>query len=114
MINFVLPLTLSVCQNALYIESRPGAEDWHPVLLDYGKLKRFFGALCVHWTPENCSDATRVSLDFRVFPAALFDGTDRFSSVEGYFQRARRVNGEYVRVGDAQLLAPDKRNGLPF
>ena len=36
-INFYLPLTKISGASALFLESRPGSEDWHPISAEYGK-----------------------------------------------------------------------------
>ena len=56
---------------------------------------RFHGAVCAHFTPENTTACTRVSLDFRVVPEAVWAaGHDRFSGEEGYYVRAERGEGD--------------------
>jgi hypothetical protein len=142
--NFYIPLTPICGQNgssaALFLESRPGAEDWRPVTGDYGRTVRCFaGGLCLHWTAENQTAHTRVSLDVRCLPAALFDsnahaglGRAFIGDKPGYFARCRKPRGVvgggvvegrvaasageptgcWERVGP--LLPPDERNGFPF
>ncbi|CAE7839781.1 strG [Symbiodinium necroappetens] len=72
-LNFHVPLTPVLGAegaNALFVESRPGAEDWHPLTAKHpGHGFMFDGARCIHFTLENTTDTTRVSLDFRI---ALF------------------------------------------
>ncbi|OLQ08024.1 Streptomycin biosynthesis protein StrG [Symbiodinium microadriaticum] len=69
-LNFHVPLTPVLSANALFVESRPGAEDWHPLTAKHpGHGFMFDGARCIHFTLENTTDTTRVSLDFRI---ALF------------------------------------------
>ena len=114
-INFVVPLTCADNSSALHVESFPGKEDWHGVFQDYGSILRFWGALCIHFTIENCTNETRASLDFRVIPdASLFDVEhDQFTRTLGYYATAERVDGEWKRL-EKSLPVPDKRNGIPF
>lgn len=66
-INFHIPLTPTYGTNALYTESRPGREDWHPLSLkSVGMGFVFDGARCLHYSLENTTVHTRVSLDFRI------------------------------------------------
>jgi hypothetical protein len=70
-INYWLPLTKVWGSNTLWAESRPGAGDFAPFELEPGQLMRFYGNRCQHFTRANETDATRVSIDFRVLPLHL-------------------------------------------
>ncbi len=114
-INFVVPLTAAGGAAALFVESWPGREDWHPVAGGYGALKRFFGMLCLHFTSENTTAETRASLDFRVAPGPLWSGEhgDQYTRRDGYYACAKRgPDGAWRR--DGPLPEPDKRHGCPF
>jgi hypothetical protein len=66
-LKFHVPLTSSRGTNALYVESHPGREDWHPLLAKSVGLGYIFdGSRCIHFDLTNTTDATRVSLEFRV------------------------------------------------
>lgn len=66
-INFHIPLTPTYGTNALYAESHPGREDWHPLKTkSIGLGYSFDGARSLHFTLENSTVHTRVSLDFRI------------------------------------------------
>jgi hypothetical protein len=66
-INFHIPLTPTYGTNALYAESHPGREDWHPLKTkSIGLGYSFDGARNLHFTLENSTVHTRVSLDFRI------------------------------------------------
>uniref|UniRef100_A0A7S3PXY1 Uncharacterized protein n=1 Tax=Chaetoceros debilis TaxID=122233 RepID=A0A7S3PXY1_9STRA len=66
-INFHIPLTPTFGTNALYTESHPGREDWHALKTkSVGLGFSFDGARCLHFTLENTTPKTRVSLDFRI------------------------------------------------
>ena len=72
-LNVWLPLTDAFNTNSLYLERRPGAEDFHPLNLSYGEYVTFYGQQCVHFAVENLTQDTRVSLDFRVVPGCCYD-----------------------------------------
>lgn len=66
-ISFHIPLTSTFGTNAVYTESRPGREDWHPLVAKSPGLGfQFDGARCLHFHLRNESDITRVSLCFRI------------------------------------------------
>jgi hypothetical protein len=96
-INFHIPLTPVYGTNPLFIESHPGREDWHPLLTKTVGLGFIFdGARCIHFTLENTTDHTRVSLDFRI-------SISRPTSV--LFQRPSRIYSNW-KFGD--MLASDE------
>ena len=74
----------------MYVDISIGSEDWHPIAFGYGPdtgcVKRFWGAQCAHFTAENTTPHTRVSLDFRVIEDTywLLDH-DHFCCVPGYY-----------------------------
>ncbi|KAL1510749.1 hypothetical protein AB1Y20_007036 [Prymnesium parvum] len=73
-INFYLPLTDEIAgTNSLFLESEPGKEDWEALHLTYGELHRFYGVYCAHFTAENTTDVTRVSIDFRLVPGCCYE-----------------------------------------
>ena len=116
-INIYVPLTRINGTAALFLESRYGAEDWHPVVGQYGMVKHFPGATCLHWTCNNTSNYTRVSLDFRLIDADVYD---KFSnSGESYRQGFyncccfRPETGTWERV-NTDMLPPDNRTGFPW
>ena len=43
-LNVWLPLTDAAHTNSLYVESTPGARDFHPLNLKFGQLATFYGA----------------------------------------------------------------------
>jgi cytidyltransferase-like protein len=123
-VNFYVPLTQIGGTSSLYLESRHGSEDWHPIVGDYGIVKQFAGATCLHWTPENMMDYTRVSLDFRLIAGSMYDAlscggeikggqVDTYRKSPGYYSCCRkRQDGTWEREGD--LLSPDARVGFPW
>jgi len=81
-LNFHIPLTPAYGTNALYTESSPGREDWHPLTsksIGLGYL--FDGARCLHFGLENTTQHTRVSVDFRVVVYREDDRDDALSEV---------------------------------
>lgn len=117
-INFYLPLTSIWGTNSLVLESSPGVEDWHTLELDYGEVQRFHGSVCGHFTPENTTSATRVSLDFRVLPGCVYESLhDQYISEPGYYVKSQKnASGEWVREHHDQCLVEDVdwRCGFPF
>lgn len=128
-INFHIPLTPTYGTNSLYTESHPRREDWHPLTAkSVGLGYAFDGARSIHFSLENTTKHTRVSLDFRIAisrknlgPERLpkerrindtkrkdekDDGLlcgadmleDRFSAVSGYYDEA------YVDVGNMEVF----------
>jgi hypothetical protein len=132
-INFYVPLTSIYGTNSLILESGPGKEDWHTIELGYGEIKRFYGAQCAHFTPENTTSETRVSLDFRMICDDYWQQDhDHFTSIPGYYsiceyqRRADDGDGDCDGDGDGdgggdgvwalsgELPEPDWRVGFPF
>jgi hypothetical protein len=122
-INFYVPLTKIEGSSSLFLESRPGSEDWHPIVGGYGMVKKFAGAVCKHFTPENHSNFTRVSLDFRIIPGHMFHSLkcggsqpggvrDVYRQKEGYYSRCRKEETQWER--DGELQSPDARYGFPW
>lgn len=111
-INFYVPLTRIDGTASLFLESRPGSEDWHPIEGDFGTIKVFCGGICTHWTTDNTTDYTRVSLDFRMIPDSLWEGPDNVYKKPGYFAICHRAGGEWQRA--EPLAPPDGRCGFPW
>jgi hypothetical protein len=136
-LSFHIPLTPSFGTNALYVESHPGREDWHPLQCKAVGLGYVFdGTRCMHFPLDNTTSTSRVSLDFNVLiyrdgkfmgdcaglcPAELVE--DRLSAEgAGYYDevvidlsRAVLPGAQMVvkRHGN-RLLDPDHRVGAPF
>jgi LicD family len=134
-LNFHIPLTPTFGTNALFAESHPGREDWHGFYTKSPGLGFLFdGARCIHFTLENSTDFTRVSIDFRI--AIYLDGencdvlsskrqlVDRYSSAgPGFYEETSIAIGIgsfsfpedfHDRIGVKRLCAPDARVGFPF
>ncbi len=115
--------------SSLFLESRPGAEDWHSLFgrNNSGKCHtRFFpGALNLHWTTENLTKDTRVTFDFRMIDGRVFDKLkdgghleggqkDVFRETPGYYQVCHKSEtGEWIRDSPV-LQRPDFRVGFPW
>ena len=139
-LNFHIPLTPVFGTNALYTESHPGREDWHPLTTKSVGLGYLFdGARCIHFALENTTNVSRVSIDFRIAiyrkrgTSAPFDGglctklilEDRFwREGSGYYDEAiidlgvgsnnfAAATNVAKKVGN-KLYDPDARNGFPF
>lgn len=70
-LHFHVPLTAAMGTNALYTESYPGKENWHPLITKSVGLGFLFdGARCLHFNMENTTSETSVALDFVV---AIYD-----------------------------------------
>ena len=66
-LRFHVPLTPSFGTAALYTESFPGREDWHPLSVTRTGLGYILdGARCLHFDLLNTTSSTRVSLDFTI------------------------------------------------
>ena len=131
-INFYVLLTDVVEANSssiLFLESAPNRQDWHPILGNYGKVHYFTGALSTHWTTDNNTETTRVSLDFRVIPGTFYDAMkcggqipggkkDVYRNKQGYYSSCRKVevNGEMIWVRHGPVYSPlgDPRFGYPW
>jgi len=98
-LNFHVPLTPTHGTNALYTESHPGREDWHPLRSSARGLGYMFdGARCLHFTLENMTDQTRVSLDFRIAIYREDDSNSR-GDVNGGLCCRDMVEDQYSRAG---------------
>ncbi len=136
-LKFHVPLTPAVGTSALYTESQVGREDWHPLTAKSVGLGYLFdGARCLHFTLDNTTTATRVSLEFRVaiyredcYNICFGEGDlcsrdllqDSFSSTPGYYEEAvvemgRRDSMQQfmAKKRNHRLLEPDSRVGFPF
>jgi cytidyltransferase-like protein len=122
-INFYLSFTAIQGNTAsLFLESRPGSEDWHPILTatdGYGTLKHFAGAMNLHWTTENTTEQTRLSLDFRLIPGSVYDSLAAKDSIyrDGFYSCCRRPRSHdtdtWEHIG-SELWPPDARTGFPW
>lgn len=88
-----------------------------------GLVKHFAGAICAHWTTENKTELTRVSLDFRLIDSNYYDitsneNTNDANKFKGYYNRCIKIksdnNIDDVWQRDGPLNLPDARVGYPW
>lgn len=111
-ISFHVPLTSTFGTNAVYAESRPGREDWHPLATKSPGLGfQFDGARCLHFNLKNETDITRVGLNFSVAITRAcgveYDPDDQLCPPELLKDRFSLENPDYyeeveVSMGDVQ------------
>tara|TARA_B110000091_G_C13796775_1_gene468221 strand:- start:51 stop:2345 length:2295 start_codon:yes stop_codon:yes gene_type:complete len=88
-LNFWMPVSYySLTRTTLFVENSPGSKQFHPLALEYGKVGRFHGTLCHHYSPPNLSMCTRVSFDFRIGISGYFDPSWQLEGVKA--QHGRR------------------------
>ena len=107
-LNFWLPLTTLERSSTLWVESRPGLEDFHPLTA----ATRFDGRRCLHFTLPNHSPHTRVSLDFRCIPGGLHNPDGRLAQA-GYFSSVVRDASGAGRFVPAYRGQTSMLHGLP-
>ncbi|KAL3804691.1 hypothetical protein HJC23_008506 [Cyclotella cryptica] len=133
-ISFHIPLTATFGTNAVYVESRPGREDWHPLSTKSPGLGfQFDGARCLHFNLRNETDITRVSLNFSIaitrasdFGEVEYDPDDQLCcpellkdeftvGKEGYYDEVVVSVGDIPRSflpGPVAIKKPCSRNRL--
>jgi ectoine hydroxylase-related dioxygenase (phytanoyl-CoA dioxygenase family) len=91
-INFWLPFMDVYGNNSIWIESKEGKNDLHPVKLNYGQILEFDGSNLLHGNKINDTNSTRVSVDFRVIEHKNFKPSNKGSinmnskfDIGGYF-----------------------------
>lgn len=122
-INFYIPITPIWGTASLFLESQVGKEDWHPIIGNFGTLKRFAGGSCLHFTPRNTTSYTRVSLDFRLIPGVAFESMrcttksgeelDNQLRQPGYYRKCYLRNGDW-ELESSESPRPDARMGFPW
>lgn len=142
-LSFHIPLTSTFGTNCVYVESRPGREDWHPLAARSGPGLgfQFDGARCLHFNLKNETDITRVSLNFSIAITRAemeYDADDQLCCPQLLMDKfSQGKQGYYdevtVNVGDVprsflpgpiaskapscspnRLYDPDERLGFPF
>lgn len=104
-INFWIPVTQAWGSNSLHVESEPGKQDFHPLVLGPGEMAIFNGSQCVHFTEANSTDSVRCSFDFRVIPKSLLkDSSMRLASKRHDTRGAATYQYEFLstEIADAQ------------
>jgi hypothetical protein len=88
-------------------------------------VKHFAGATCAHWTTENKTAKTRVSLDFRLIAGPMYHALccggsapggqlDVYRQREGYYSKCTRAEAGGAWAREGGLLTPDPRIGFPW
>ncbi|KAL3923413.1 MAG: hypothetical protein SGILL_001668 [Bacillariaceae sp.] len=127
-VNFYVPLTKIAGASSLFLESRPGAEDWHSLEGGPGDAKHFAGAMCIHWTTDNKTSLTRASLDFRLLDGSAYNAlkcggkepggkADVYRNSGGYYSKCtkhRLDDGSVVWKRTGPMAPPDYRVGFPW
>lgn len=80
-VNYILPLTDSDDTASVWVESKPGKEDFIPMEMRTGQLIEFDGNRLTHGNKPNQTDKTRVSIDFRVLPISCYNEADMSHSI---------------------------------
>lgn len=93
--NYMLTITGQSETNSCYTESEPGKGDFHPIVLAYGEVFRFYGNKCRHFNKKNTSQRTRISFDFRIIPASQYQ---EIQSVAIHSGRKFVIGEYYMRM----------------
>eukprot|EP00931_Biecheleriopsis_adriatica_P041509 TRINITY_DN23718_c0_g1_i3.p1 TRINITY_DN23718_c0_g1~~TRINITY_DN23718_c0_g1_i3.p1 ORF type:complete len:523 (+),score=89.89 TRINITY_DN23718_c0_g1_i3:38-1606(+) len=104
-INFWVPLTQTSGSASLWAESLPGLGDYHPFEGTYGDAFRFYGSRCLHYTKDNITDGTRVSMDFRVVRMSDFCRA-------GIPLTGQSKTSPWVVFGYYSIMGPDGEVGM--
>jgi hypothetical protein len=100
-LNFWLPFCDVGGNNSLYCETAVGRADFAPFRCRLGQVVQFWGNRLQHFTVDNDTERTRVSLDFRVVRGCDYDanycsigkkagGNTRFALQEYYVLAGQR------------------------
>ena len=100
-LNFWLPLTNTFGENTMWVESKPGMKDYHPIETTAGHMLVFDGNRCSHGNKVNSTSKTRVSLDFRILPINAYNPAyPHKTATKGW----RYIIGEYYKLYDPKGL----------
>ena len=87
-----MPLTdYDRTHTTLWVESMPNANDFHPLILDVGRIAMFHGTLVRHYVPPNPTSFLRVSIDFRVGIGRYFDPKWTLEGLQHYHGRHKII-----------------------
>jgi hypothetical protein len=75
-INFFLPFTRAWDTNTIWAESEEDKGDFTPIVCDYGEFVQWRGVSLTHGNKINQTNASRVSVDFRIIPLSQWIPTD--------------------------------------
>ena len=93
--NYMLSVTGQWDTNSCYTESEPNKGDFHPIVMKYGEVCRFYGNRCRHYNMKNRTSHTRISFDFRIIPASKYEENEATAVHSG---RKFVVGGYYMRM----------------
>lgn len=100
---------------SLFTESQPGREDWQALPMSLNCLSILDGAQCIHFTLENTTPYTRVSLDFRLALLQDDNGDNNSRSSSGiplWNDRYTSPPGYYV-YGTVELHGTNNEKNVP-
>ena len=93
-VNFYLPLTNAYGNNTVWVESKPGEEDFSPMEGKLGDVWMWDGANLLHGNKINDTNFSRVSVDFRVLPMSKYVDNNKTSVTNN----TKMIVGEYYSV----------------
>jgi len=93
--NYIIPLTNSDGSASVWVESEPGKQDFEPMRMRVGELIAFDGNVLTHGNHRNCTNAARVSMDFRILPLARYHEE---SAQESITLGTKFKEGEYYKL----------------
>lgn len=96
-INFWLPLTKTFGTNTMWVETKPGMKDYHPIETDPGYMLVFDGNKCSHGNKVNIENKTRVSLDFRILPLKNYNPKYPYKTAT---KGMKYIIGDYYKLYD--------------
>jgi hypothetical protein len=67
-VNFFLPFTPAFDTNTIWTESEEDKGDFAPIVAEYGEFVQWQGVRLTHGNKINQTNASRVSVDFRIIP----------------------------------------------
>lgn len=92
-VNFFLPFTPAYDTNTIWVESEEDKGDFAPIYSEYGEFVQWMGIHLTHGNKINQTNASRVSVDFRVIPLSQWkvqDGSSINTKVKfdigGYYE----------------------------
>jgi hypothetical protein len=94
-INYYLPFTSTNTMNTVWTETEEDLKNFQPLLANYGNCVEWDASNLTHGNKENLSDATRISVDFRVIPESRYIESDRLTINTS---TAFSLGGYYIKI----------------
>jgi len=94
--NFIIAVTEMWETNSVFVESSPNKGDFQPLKLHWNEYVMFNGNKCRHHNMVNKTGQSRVSLDFRVIPFSVYDGSYTGKSVHG--KRSFTIGDYFIKL----------------